>query len=431
MRYIFIIVFMCVCSIRAFGQSDSLILSESKTLDLQFLVIETLMNNPEIRAALYHMDETDASVPQASSLSDPELKFSQMEIPGFNFSEAMYSRWELSQMIRFPTKLRTQGKIAEIRAEHAHHDHLEKVNEVLAKLKTTYFDLWFVQQNIELWRENSRLMWQFIKIANARYGVGETQQQDVLKARVEFAKIQNELLSLRQQEIASKAMLMAILNRTQDDTLGYAVISENLVFTPSLDLLQRRALQTRPMLIHDSLSIVEYSNMLSLAKQEYLPDFTIGIERVTSPLTGFNGWSVSAGITIPFAPWTLAKANSRKEEAEFGMKRAMANYNASRNMIRATVQDLYTRVIAFKDQIEYYQNSMLPATQQSLDASITAYQSGSTGFLMLIDSYRTLVELRKEYFMTRLRFEQAIVELERMVGTQEISSLKEEGELLR
>jgi hypothetical protein len=42
----------------------------------------------------------------------------------------------------------------------------------------------------------------------------------------------------------------------------------------------------------------------------------------------------------------------------------------------------------------------------------------------LIDSYRTLVNLSKEYFMTRMQFEQTAAELEREVGTQNLSDIK-------
>jgi len=346
------------------------------------------------------------------------------EMPGFRYSEAMYSRLELMQMVRFPTKLSTQGELARIQAEHAHHDHLEKINEVLEKLKSSYYELWFLQQNIVLTQENVRLMKQFSRIAQTRYGVGSGSQQEFLKSQVELAKLENELIVLRQKELSTKAMLMAILNRAPEDTVGLAVIPEEVVFRPTLDTLQTLALQHRAMLKHDSLSIDESQTMRSLAKQEYLPDLRFGLEYVTGPVDGFRGWSVTAGLTIPFMPWTLGKASARVEEATASIKRNTATYNASRNMVLADVRDLYFKVDADKRQLNAYRQIILPQAQQSLSASLAAYQSGRADFLMLIDAYRTLAELKMNYFMTRMEFEQTIAELERMVGYQNVASLK-------
>ena len=118
-----------------FSQVDSVILGEPETLDLQFLIGEAMIRNPEIQAAVHQMDVMGAKVPQMNALDDPEIKFMSEEMPGFDFSRPMYRRIELMQMIRFPTKYSEQGKLALIRAEHAHHSHLEKANEVVSAIK--------------------------------------------------------------------------------------------------------------------------------------------------------------------------------------------------------------------------------------------------------------------------------------------------------
>jgi len=408
----------------SWSQQDSITIPESSTLDLNTLIAEALINNPEIQAALSQMDVMEAKISQAGALDDPELQFMQEGMPGFRWNEAMFSRVELMQMVRFPTKISTERSLAEIRAEHAHHDHLEKVNGVLSELKIAYYELWFVQQNIVLEEENIRLMRQFLQTAMTKYGVGIVSQQDVLKAQVEIAMLNNELLMLRQKELGTKAMMMAILNRAEKDTLGFAIIPDEIIFTANLDTLQKLALLVRPMLTHDSMMIQESETMRSMAQQEYLPDFKFGLERITSPLDGFSGWSVTAGITLPFAPWTLGKASARVDEANAGIQRATSAYTASRNMVLSRIKDLYYKVIADKQRLESFRTGIMPQARQSLSASLTGYQTGRTDFLMLIDAYRTLVNLTKEYFMTRMEFEQTIAALDREVGYQNVATVK-------
>ncbi len=403
------------------GTADSVLIPESQTIDLQLLVVEAMIRNPDIQASVSQMDALDAKISQEGTLPDPELNFTQENMPDFNFSQAMWSRLELTQSIPFPTKLSTQTRLARIRADHAHHDHLETINDVVSRVKSSYYELWLVQQNLVLDRENERLMSQILKIAGTKYGVGSVPLQDVLKAQVELAVIQNEIVGLRQKELSAKARLMSYCNRAQEDTLGYAVISEEVVFIANLDSLLLLAEQQRPMVIHDSMGVAEEETMLSLAKKEYLPDLRLAVERITSPTSQPEGWSISAGISLPFAPWTLGKANSRIEEATAGLRRATSQYLATRSMVAANVKDLYYKAEAAKRQLDTYRVAILPQSLQALKASSSAYQTGSTDFLMLIDTYRTNVNITKEYFMLRMQFEQHVAELEREVGTQNVA----------
>ena len=410
----FSILFLLMAGLCAIAQVNP---EQRPPTPLAELVEEAQQNNPEIQAATHQMDVMEALVPQARSLDDPQLRYMREE-----WTDGTYSNLELMQTVRFPSKLSTQGKLAEIRAEHAHHDHLEKINEVIARLKSAYYELWFIQQNTVLDQENARLLRQFLASAKTRYVVGEVTQQDVLKAQVELTRVNNELITLRQQELSAKIMLMATLNRSPKDTLGFAMIPEEVVPPAPLDSLTNFTLVNRSMLKHDSLSVDEGRAGLSLAKQEYIPDLQFSLERATIPAAGFSGWRIRAGITIPFAPWTLGKANARVEEANAAIMRAEATYKASRNMVLATVSDLYYRAVAGTRQIAAYRNSILPQARQALNSSQVGYQTGKADFLMLIDSYRTLVDFTKEYFMTRMRFEQTVAELERAVGSHNILS---------
>ena len=424
MRTIFLAFIALVAPTLSLCQQDSIILPEPTTLDINFLIAEALTNNPEIRAAELQMDVMASKVPQVRALDDPELTYMREEMPGFRWDEAMYSKLELMQMFRFPSKISAQGRIAEIQVEHAHHDHQEKILDVLGTLKSAYYELWFLQQNMVLNQENIRLMNQFSSIALTKYRVAQISQQDVLKAHIELAMLNNEQISLRQQELSAKAMLMAILNRAPKDTLGFAIIPDELSLVGSLDSLQRIALQVRPMLRHDSLTIVEAEAMRSLAKQEYIPDMKLGLEYVTGPVDGFRGWTVRAGITLPFSPWTLGKASARTDEANATIKRTTASYDASRNMVISSVSNLYYKAEAGKRRLDTYRMAIIPQARQSLTASLTGYETGRTDFLMLIDAYRTYVNLTKEYFMTRMQFEQTVALLEREVGVQDVSTLK-------
>ncbi len=416
MRYYLIIFGIVFCISIGLAQQDSLVLPESRVMDLDVLLSELMMNNQEVQAALTMIDMTQTRVAQEGSLDAPTFEFMQDQFPGLQFGEAMMSKYKLMQMIPFPGKLAGKGALAEMKAEHSHHDQYEMTNAIIAKFKGMYFELWYIQESIILMQENIRLMKQFSETALSNYSLGKSSQQDVLKTGVEISTMNNEIINLRAKELGMKAMMAATLNRSASDTLGYAQVSEDIAFSFTLDSLESLALSNRQMLKHDSLSIIENEAMLSLTKKEYLPDFTFAIERDISPMTDFTGWSISAGITLPFVPWVLGKNNAMVEEATLGIKKAREDYNSNKNMVLGSVRELYAKIDGLRQQLQSYGGDIIPKAQQSLNVSLSLYQNGKTDFLMLIDAFRSLSDLRMKYYMVRMDYEQAVVELERAVG---------------
>ena len=394
------------------------------TTRLWDLVEESLDRNPEIEAARQQMAVMGAKVAQEASLPPPELTFMREGMPSFRYSEAMFSRIEIMQMLQFPTKLSTRREIAEISADHAHHDHMEKEFDVLYRLKSAYAELWYLQQSIALTRRNGELLQQALAVVRARYGAGSAGEEDVLKASVESARNDNLIVSLRQRELGMKSMIMSILDRPDGDTLGTAVMPDSLVLNVTLDTLIARGMDYRPMLQHDSLALLEQKALLSAAKQEYIPDLRIGLQYMTAPLTGFNGWTVTAGITLPFAPWALGARSAKIDESEAGISRAAAALAASRAMVRAEMRDRYSRAVADKHQVEVYRTAMLPRAEGALRSALAAYRSGRGDLLMVLDSCRMLSDLTMEALMLRMDFARSIAGLEQEIGVRDLTFLR-------
>ncbi|MGH7494544.1 MAG: TolC family protein, partial [bacterium] len=293
MRLFFVLSMLLWISTAGFAQTDNAVVTVDE------LIQEALKNNPDIRTFDANRDAAHARIPQMSSLDNPQFIFEIMEMPRsepFNTSQWKYVNFELMQMFPFPGKLGKAKTLAEIDAEHAHHDYEEKILEIIEKVKAGYFELYFIQRALEINQENIGLMQQFVNIAKIRYAVGKGMNQDVLKANVELAKLANEQITFAQQEETAKAMLNTLLNRPPQAPLGQTVLPERKALNLNLEALQRLALATRPMVRHDSLGLVQSRVANSLARRQYWPDFNVALEYVTSPLDGFRGWTTMAGI---------------------------------------------------------------------------------------------------------------------------------------
>lgn len=404
--------------------SASLILAQEKPkLELSDLIDEALENNLELRASNHRTEALEAIISQAKSLDNPELTFRLMEMQGLKPSEAMWANVELMQMIPFPGKLSSMGQAATIEARRSQQEYNEKSVEVIMRVKSAFFELWYVQKALALNINNKTLLQQFIDIARVQYSVGKVTQQDFLKAQVELTKLENDRLTLEQKETGMLAMLAQLLNRNISEFTGQAIAPDTLQFNVDINQVQEAALKRCSRLRSDSLMVEKDREMLHLAKLEYLPDFKLGVEYVTSPMTGFKGWSLAAGISLPFSFWTLGKANARVEEATANIKKSTAMYDNERNMLLSRVKEYYTKAVSLKRQFDLYQGSILPQSEQALNATLTNYQTGRTDFLMLIDSYRMLVMFKMEFLMKRMEFEQTLADLEREIGCRDIEDI--------
>ena len=216
-------------------------------------------------------------------------------------------------------------------------------------------------------------------------------------------------------------MFRALLNRKASVAVGLIVIDSSLFPLPQPETLVRFALQNRPMLIHDSLSVTESELMVSMAKQEYLPDLRFSLEYVRMPMIPEQRWSVSAGLSIPFAPWTLSKASSRVSEAKAETGMRMNMLQSSKNMVDAQVRRAYANVKASEIMVSAYEREILPQSLQALRSLLADYQTGKASYLVLIDSYRMYEMTRKDAAMARMNYITNLAALERETGVLELS----------
>jgi outer membrane protein, heavy metal efflux system len=396
---------------------------EQKREELQSLINEAIQQNPEIAAEQSRVEMMQERIPQAGALADPEFTFKQMEFPGWRFNEAMYQNFELMQMIMFPTKLSTRKDIASVVTNSARWGHTAKIVEIIARVRSAYAMLWDARTRLAINIENQQLLDQILRTAQTQYSVGQASQQDVLKTSVELAKARSDEAVIRQEIVSAESMLHAILSRPNNIPIGIVTLDSLSPIQISLTALLRYSSGHHPMLSQDSLNIVESDLMVSMAKKEYIPDFKISVERVTYPMTGTKAWTLMAGITLPFAPWSLSKASARVQEAQADRSMRQSMQQANRNMVEANIRESFARVKAYETQVQSFEQTILPQSRQSLLLSLGEYQSGRTSYLMLLDAFRMNQDMRMEATMARMNYEKEFANLQQQVGVVDIKEI--------
>lgn len=387
---------------------------------LNSLIDEALKNNPQIQAAKYRYQAAKARVSLLRSLEDPKFEYEYDKITAdmdavMRGKTAPMRTFAISQEFPFPTKLFLRRQSARKEANAYEQEYKETELKIIKDVKDAYFQLYLSKKKIAITKENQALISQFTEVANKKYSVNKGSQQDSLRAQVEYSKLANQIVLLEQEEEISQALLNSLLNRPQDSVIG-EIEEKN---SKNVEITEERILkltkENRPELksFHEMLRKSEID--LTLARQEYLPDFMIKYKR--EERNGKAGsWAGMLGVSIPL--WFWDKQASFVKEARANVNVAKADYQATENIALFESRSAYAKFDAAKNLVKIYETGVLPQAGAALETARRGYEADKVGFLDLLDSLRSLKDFQIEYFESLANLEIALADLERSVGKE-------------
>jgi outer membrane protein TolC len=382
------------------------------------LIQEALQNNPELVAEQAQVEGMKERVPQRKSLDDPELTIRLWNTPNsLNVTRSDRAIFGLAQQFPYPGTLSQQEHIAEKVVEQATQHLAGKKREIIAAVKTAYYELFYAHQALKIHHEEAKRLKQFFEAATAKFRVGKGTQVDVLKAQVEQSKWFQHLPILEQKQETARAYLNTILNRETHAPLG--VPKEPLGEPKVLSLvhLQEQALQQRPEVREAALAVEQFDSTIKLAKLQAYPHLRVEVQRWLNR-NADDGFGGVVSINLPMAFWTKPKYEAGVREAIAHRKIAQFKKKTLENQTRFQVQDLVAQSEAKRKILDLYRTTVLPQAKLTLRAAVAGYRTDRTDFLDLISADRALLAYQLEFVRTLVDWKQLLAELERVVGTE-------------
>lgn len=412
---------------------------------LDSLVVTAAARNPAIRAANARTDAAAARVGSAGARPDPMLMTGIQNFPvsepGFRDFMTM-KMIGVSQTIPFPGKLsrRTEAAKREVEASRASADVVRQ--SVRRDVKSAYYDLTFTSRALEIVTQTQGILAAMIPVTEARYGAGGGTQADVLRLRVETARLASEGAALVEERRAVLARLNALLDRPADTPVDEASIPQriaqaavadsgrNITFAsaalgarvagsplPSLDSLTALALRMNPSLREHEAMIAAQAARSESARRDYLPDFDVSLQYGQR-----NGLSdmVTATLSVPIPLQKSRKQDTEAAASQSELRALEAGHMTAVNELRAEIARLHSALERDRTQLALYVKAVLPQARAALASASVGYQTGRGDFTSLIDTQATLVNYETEYYRTLTDFAKTLAELEQQVGTEVI-----------
>ncbi len=401
---------------------------EQPVLTLETATKKAVENNPNL-AQMRARAEAMAAIPsQVSSLPDPEISFNARNLPTSTFNTGLVDMTMIgpgiSQAMPFPGKLALQGAAANFEAAAAVQNVSEARWWLLSKVKQTWWQIFFLDQALQIVKNNQKLLRQFVEIASTKYEVGQGLQQDVVLAQLELSTLLDQQLVLGGARRNAVAQLNALLDIEADrpmklpektDEYLPTLLSENALY--QLAENARALLASKHALIHAA------NARLELAKKDYYPDFKLGAfygfrRDRPSGIDREDLLSLNLSMNIPiFAARKQAKAVDQRNSELMQQKYALQD---EWNKIRAQISQNHSDFQRAKEQVILFKTGIIPQASQTVASMLAGYQVNKVDFLNLVRSQIALLNHEMKYWQAFTEANQALAQLMAAVGKEEI-----------
>jgi outer membrane protein TolC len=361
-----------------------------------------------------------ARYPQVTSLEDPVFAATigpGTIAPDDRGVEFAY-RFEISQRLPFPGKLKLRGENALAEASAAGRDVEDMRLQLIESARTAFYDYYLVDRALAVNEESLRLLRDFRTNAQTRYQTGLVPQQDVLQADVEIGKEQDRRLELEQMREVTIARINTLMHLAPESPLPPPPKELNLTDgLPDAEALRTAALARRPDLqaLADRIAAEEAS--LGLAHKEFYPDFEpfFMYDRFMGNVSNNRDLATMLGLRMNL-PVYKRRRFAAVAEAEARIAQRRAELARLTDQVNLQVQEAYARVQRSERSVRLYRDTILRAAEANVKAAQSAYVTGKTPFLSLVEAQRNVVSLRDRYYEAVADYFRRRAALERAVG---------------
>ncbi len=390
---------LCICASQT---TEKLTLSDAIALAHRY--------NPEIVRAHKEIEAAEGRILQAGRISNPELSVAWNESPGvFGFSNANERDISLSQQVEFPTKRSSRIDVAIMDKELAQLN-LEREKSLLTALvKQAYYSLLFSEKNIESLDEQRGLLKDFQQIVTGRYKAGENNYLDVLRAKVELTRLNNDTADSWREHRARQHQFNLLIGRSADASCVLADTLWHMPWSVRRDSLVEALTQRSSSLQIAQLTINRQQQSLSLARASFLPDFSIGVANQKRAEVN-SLWGVEFTVSLPLWFWQGPKGEV--EEATALTDIATANQAATARRIRASILNAIDALNVAETQLRTFDETLLMDSKDILATAISQYQNSKIDVLNLLDVFRTYRATKVEYLRALYNYDIATAEVE-------------------
>jgi len=392
------------------ASSDTLVISRKQAIAL------ALRANPQVDIAREQTLQVRAQRVQRIAIPDPVLTGFLDSLTSIRHAGSAPQRpVALSGSIPFPDKLRLRNRVGNANIDASESALVLLQQQLAAQTGRLYDSVLVVHLHRRDLTQSRELAAEFLQRTESRFNAGSVPRLDVIKAQVDLAQADNDLIGSRRDVANADAALNRVLGRM----LGAAITTSDSLdvpfVLPPLDAIEDAALRTRPELRAIEAQQRGAKATSALVREEaFLPDVLYGAGKDEAVPTGVV-YSVGLSLPIPVFFWQ----HTHGEFAETH-HRELELHATNRDARAAVAQDVrvaFATADAARRQVVFIRDQLLPSAREAYRISSISYSLGGLSALEVLDARRTLLSAQSQYADALAAANSSRSDLERSAGT--------------
>lgn len=263
---------------------------------------------------------------------------------------------------------------------------------------------------VDLIKENSA-------VTRKRFDAGEDTKLDANLAEVELGRARNQLETVGEQLIQSRAELATLLQLPAEQlpaVKGGLVVKPGLPYT--LDQLLAAAASRAQLRVLDHREQAA-RNRLGLERAAAYPDITVGLNSAREGPGEAREKVVGLSVSVPLPLFRRNAAGIGKASAE--LTQAEIEKQAAGRDTRARVLALWQKLDSLRHRTQRLDQSVLQRLEENQRLSTAAYRAGEISLIQMLLATRQVLDTRREVLEAMTDFALTRSELEQAAGWSE------------
>lgn len=398
--------------------------------DISVLIATAAAGNRELTRLQHEAAAAWARARAADKLPDPILGANIFLSPIETAAGSQRANLSVMQMIPWLSRLDAEAAQACFEAMSAQQMYLAERLRVEGDLHAAWAKLYVLGRQIEILEANQQLLDSLGTLAAARLGQNQGTAGDVTFVAVELGRIEEQLLTTRQQIRSTVAELNRLSGRSADAPVSIPNSLPTDLPDWSYEELRQIAWTRQPAISAAQLRTHATRWGIEVAELKRRPDVSLGVSwfaiddnRPSTSVVdvGQDAWSIGAQVSLPL--WH-SKYDAISDAATWKHFASHASVDDLRLRYDALIRDLWEQARAAHETSTLYRDTLIPQARQTLVTDQQALANGVVDLERVIQDVRTVLTLELGYDRALGQLATAIARIHQATGGEGLSGVE-------
>lgn len=374
-----------------------------------------LAANPDLKAVWLEVQAEEGNVMQAGLFPNPVLTLGSENFGGsgeFSGYGSVETTVQISQLIELGGKRSKREKVAFLDRDLAGWDYRSKIADVLNRVTEAFIGALASQELLALAEEQAALAAQVLETVSSRVRAGKVSPVEATKARVSQSTAQIAQEAAKRRLEAARKQLAAAWG---SDTPLFKRVEGRLDVIgplPSPEELSSLASQN-PDIARWPTEAEKRAANLALEYARRVPDPTISFGTRRLNVGDDHAFVLAVSFPLPFFDRNqggILAARRKLDKAEKDRESARVRFSTELAEAYESLSSNHSGVLLMREKV-------LPDAQAAFEATREGYRQGKFDYLDLLDSQRTLFEVKARYYEALAGYNRATAAIARLTGS--------------